>query len=245
MGSELDLARPRGVRELLATTARLFAAHSGLFLSVTLLIVAPYVILVNGVWGNALHAGPDAHADASVGWVSTLLDFVLPTLVTALHAVIVRQLGAGVVPGIGAALRASVPRFPAAVGAVVLYALATIAGVLLLVAPGIWIAVACYFAPQAAVLDGLAPRRALERSAALVRGRWGQVFLALIVGWGTFTLLDAVAMLGARQVHDGVAYVTLLTVIQAVTLSLSALYGTLLFFTLRAARRPEPVTAAA
>ena len=243
MGFELDLARARGVRELLATTVRLFGAHSGLFLSVTLLLVAPYVILVDGVWGNALHAGPDAHADASAGTASGLLTFALPPLVTALHAVIVRALGAGELPSVGAALRASAPRFPAAVGAFVLYALALPCAFLLLIAPGVWFIVAGYFAPQAAVLDRRSPLRALERSAELVHGRWRRTLVALLAGWIASGVLDWLAMLGVRQVHDGVAYVTLLTVVQAVVLSLSALYGTLLFFTLRAAAERTPVAA--
>jgi len=238
-GSEppLDLLRPRGVGELIATTLGLFRRHSGLFLSVSLLVVAPAVVLVDGVWGRALREGPHAHASqAASSTLALLTTLVIPPLVTALHAVIVRELGAGRVPGRMEALRAAAPRFPSAIAAVALYTLGVTVGLVLLIVPGIWLGVRWYFAAQAAVLDGVPARVALERSAALVDGRWGAAAGALVAGMLAFGLAGVVAGMLAGLVTQPVAYVSLTTVIQAVALSLSALYGTLLFFALRAAR---------
>src|SRR5438309_9902446 len=123
-GDRLDLTRPRRVGELLATTLRLFLRHSGLFLSLTLLVVAPVVVLVDGVWGRALRDGPHAHAPAGADSAFSLLTiFVIPPLVTALHAVVVRNLGAGAVPSVRGALRDAGPRL---LPAIVTVALATI-----------------------------------------------------------------------------------------------------------------------
>ena len=233
----LDLDRVRGVRELLSTAVALFVHHSGLFLSVTLLVVAPVVVLVDGAWGGALRDGADANPSPDVSRTSlVLLALVIPPLVTGLHAVIVRELGAGRLLRPGEALRMLAPRVPAAFGAVLLYSLGVFVGFALLVIPGIWLAMRWYFAAQSAVLDGASPRRALDASAELVKGRWWTTFFALVIAGTLFGLLTAVAQELASLVHEGVAYVTLVTVIQAVGLSLSALFGTLLFFTLRAQR---------
>ena len=242
----LDLDTPRGVRELLATTVALFLRHSGLFLSVTLLVVAPVVVLVDGAWGGALRDGPDADPSSSASTASVFLAaLVIPPLVTGLHAVIVRELGQGRVLGVQAALRALAPRLPAAFGAVLLYSAGVFVGLVLFIVPGIWLAIRWYFAAQSAVLDGTRAAESLDASAALVKGRWWTTFLALVVAGLSFGLIGALARAAAGAVHEGVAYVTLLTVIQAVALSLSALFGTLLFFTLRAERgAPELVAPA-
>ena len=234
MTGPVDLDEPRSAGSLLATTVALFVRHSGLFLSVTLLVVVPVLVLVDGVWGRALADGPAAHPGAAARTISELLAFVMPPLVTALHAVIVRELGVGRVLGVGEALREAAPRFPMAVGAVLLYTLALVVGLILLVVPGIWVGTACYFAAQAAVLEQERPMRAIERSAALVKGQWWRVFRALLVSWVVFGGSSALAGFAVRQVHAGVPYVVLHTTVQSLSLSLSALFGTLLFFTLRA-----------
>jgi hypothetical protein len=232
---QLDLTRPRGVGELLTTSVRLFLSHAGLFLSLTLLVVAPVVVLVDGVWGRTLREGPDAHAPASAGSVSLLLTvFVVPPLVTSLHAVIVRSLGAGAVPSVRGALRHAGPRLLPALATVALATIGVVIGFLLLVVPGIWIAVRWYFGAQVAVLETVPPEQALRRSAQLTKGRWWSTAGALLAASLAFGIAAAIAGFGAAAVHDGVAYVSLLTVIQAVTLSLTALFGTLLFFSLRA-----------
>lgn len=234
-GEPLDLSRERGVGELLATSVRLFAAHAGVFLSLTLLVVAPVVVLVGGVWGRQLRDGPHAHAPAGAGSVSFLLTvLVIPPLVTGLHAVVVRNLGAGSVPSVRAALRDAGPRLLPAIATVALGTIGVMIGFLLLVVPGIWIAVRWYFGAQVAVLEGAAPEQALRRSAQLTDGRWWATAGALLAASLTFGLAAAIAGLGAAAVHEGVAYVSLLTVIQAASLSLTALFGTLLFFSLRA-----------
>jgi hypothetical protein len=229
----LDLARRRNVGQLLDLTFKLFGRHSGLFLSVTLLVVAPVVVLVDGAWGGQLESGPDAHPTSGVQGLSLLLTLVMPVLVTAMHAVIVRDIGNGRVPEVGTALRAAAPRFLPALAAVLLYTIGFAVGLLLLVIPGIIVWVRWYFAAQAAVLDGVGPGESIRRSSALVEGRWWEVFGALLVsaillGGGT-----ALLALPVHFVHEGIAYVTLSAVVQSIGLSLAALYGTLLFFSLR------------
>jgi hypothetical protein len=239
----LELDAPRGPRELLLTTAALFGRHSGLFLSVTLLVVAPAVILVDGVWGRALVDGPDAASDAALA-ASTVMTLLLPVLVTALHVMIVRQLGDGHVPTLGAALRSAAPRFPAAVGATLLYMALFLMGCCVLFIPGIWVLVLGYFGAQAAVLERLGPFEAFMRSAELVRGRWWRTAGMLALGWLVLAVVFRPLDQAVAAIHPGVAYVSLLTLVRALDLSLSALFGTLLYFALRARLRGARVTAA-
>jgi hypothetical protein len=240
----LDLTKPRSVGELLTTTLELLRRHFGLFLSVTLLVVAPAMVLVEGVWGRMLRDGPDAANVASVNIAFLVLaTLVIPPLVTGLHAVIVRDMGDGQVPGVGEALRAVAPRLPAAFGAIALFSAGTAIGFLLLIVPGIWLGVRWYFAAQAAVLEGTAPAASLRRSLELVDGRWWDVFGALLVSGILAAGVSAIATAVAGVVHAGVVYVTLITVIRAITLSYTALFGTLLFFTLRARQRASAVPA--
>ena len=132
----LDLDAPRSVRQLLGTTLALFGSHSGLFLSVTLLVVTPAVIAVDGVWARGLVDGPGAASIPAAAVTSSLLSVFLPVLVTALHVVIVRQLGDGQLPGVGEALRSAAPRLLVALGATLVYVVLTVVGFFLLVVPG-------------------------------------------------------------------------------------------------------------
>lgn len=242
----LDLDLPRGPVALLRTTLALFGRHSGLFLSVTLLVVAPVTILVNGVWEGGLAAGHHA-ARATLAAVLTrsAIDFAVPPLVTALHVVVVREMGSGHVLRVGEALRAAAPRFLAAVGAVFAYSVAGGAGLVLLVVPGVWVLVAGYFAAQMAVLEGEGPIEAVLRSVSFVRGRWWRAAKSLLLAWVVLFVAFFPLGLVVTAIHPGLPYIVLLTLVRALDLSLSALYGTLLYFSLRAAaREPEPLVLA-
>jgi hypothetical protein len=154
----LELDRPRTLGELVALTFELFGRHLATLLTLTLIVVAPAVILVDGVWGGYLADGGNADPSAGASWTSFALGTALvPSLVTALQVVAVRALAGGEELTVGAALRLAAPRLPAAVGAVVLYSLGVALGLVALIVPGIWLGVRWYFAAQAAVVDGLGP----------------------------------------------------------------------------------------
>jgi hypothetical protein len=234
----LDLDAPRGLGDLLATTLRLFGRHSGLFLSVTLLVVAPVVIVVDGVWGRGLVDGShQLPRSAASLLVRNAADFAMPVLVTALHVALVRALGDGRAPGVGEALRTAAPRFLAAGGAVLFYTFITILGLCALIVPGLWIMVGGYFGAQIAVMERAGPFEAVMRSFELVRGRWWKTAGMLLVAWFVLFVTFWPLNMAVRAVHVGVAYITLLTLVKALELSLSALFGTLLYFSLRARKR--------
>jgi hypothetical protein len=173
----LDLDRHRTLGELIGQTFEVFGRHLATFLTLTLLVVAPVVILVDGGWGGALAA---------------------------------------------------------AVGAVALYTVAVAIGLLLVIVPGVWLAVRWYFGAQAAVVDGLGPADALWRSAQVVQTRWWRTF-GVLLAFGIVTgVLAVVGGAIVNGIDDGALYTAGHVLLQAVFVSLSAIFGTLLFFDSRA-----------
>ncbi|MBS1868834.1 MAG: hypothetical protein JSS99_04150 [Actinobacteria bacterium] len=235
---EIDLDAHRDAGDLIATTLVLFARHAALFLSVTLVIVAPVMVLVTGVWGGRLAGGSAADMPVAAAAVTAALAFVMPVLVTALHVTIVRDLGAGRVPTV-----AEAPRFPLALAAVVVYTILVLGGAILLIVPGIWVFIAGYFATQTAVMERCGPLAAFRRSSHLVEGRWWRTAGTLLLGWVLLTIASYLPGRAIDAIPSGVLYIALYILLQVLTLSLTALFGTLLYFSLQA-RNEHPFGAA-
>ena len=235
----LNLDAHRDAGELVRTTLVLFARHALLFLSVTLVVVAPLVILVTGLWAGGFANGGGSDVATAPAIAATVLLFVLPVLVTALHVAIVRDLGEGRVPTAARALRSAAPRFPHAIAALVVYMLLVFGGMILLVIPGVWVLVAGYFVAQVAVIERRGPLGAFRRSSGLVVHRWWRTAGTLVLGWVLLTIAEFPVGRAIDAVHSGPIYIVLYTLFQVLTLSLSALFGTLLYFSLRA-RKERP-----
>jgi hypothetical protein len=99
----LDLDRHRTLGELIGQTFELFGRHLATFLTLTLLVVAPVVILVDGGWGGALADGGDADPSVAASVSAALGLLVIPPLVTALHVAVVQALARGEEPTVGVA----------------------------------------------------------------------------------------------------------------------------------------------
>lgn len=239
-GSQLDLDVPRDAGDLIATTLAVFARHALLFLSVTLVIVAPAVILVTGVWAGRLWDGGDADVSDVAALVAVgALPVLLPVLVTALHVVVVRDLADGRVPTVWQALRSRGSHFPHAIAAIIVYMVLTMGGFILLIVPGIWVFVAGYFATQAAVMERRGPLAAFRRSTALVDDRWWRTAGTLALGWVILTVASYPVDRAVELVDPAVVYLLLSTLVEVLKLSLTALFGTLMYFSLRA-RKEHP-----
>src|SRR6185503_6251964 len=221
--------RPRAYGELLATSLQIFAAHVDVLLTLAIVLVAPVTLFVDGVWGGLLADGLDAKPSLASQITSALLSacIVLP-LVTGASALLVQGLGRGEAPrDVGSALRAASSVFPRVLGAQLLCAAAVLVGFFLLVVPGIYLGVRCYFATQAAAA-------AMRRSGEVVQGSWWRtlgclLMTALLVG---VTAEIAATILGGTG--SGALYVAGRIVFQAIAVAVSALFATLLYYDLRA-----------
>jgi hypothetical protein len=228
----LDLESPRTLGELVTLTFDLFGRHLAVFLSLTLAVVAPIVLVVDGVWGGYLAEGGDVDPPTAAAAASLALGvLVIPPLVTALHVVVVQALARGEEPTVGGALRSAATRL---IPAVAVYTLVVAAGLVALVVPGVWLAVRFYFCAQAAVVDGLGPADALRRSAQVVQTRWWRTFGYLLAFGLVVGAFGAVGGALAHEIDNGALFTIAWILVQTLTLSLSAIFGTLLFFDSRA-----------
>ncbi len=234
--ARLDLSHPRTYGELLRTSLQVFGRHADILLTLALVLVAPVTLVVDGIWGRALADGVNADPSlASQGVSAALSVFVILPLVIAATALVVRDLGGGTAPGdVGATLRAGLQRFPAVFGAVVLYTVACLAGFVLLVVPGVWLAIRCYFAAQAAALDGLGPSAAMRRSSELVQGRWWRTFGCLVATGLLLGLIGSIATNAFAASGNGALFVAGASIVESVVVSITATFAALLFFDLRA-----------
>ncbi|MGH2968681.1 MAG: hypothetical protein ACRDK0_06405, partial [Solirubrobacteraceae bacterium] len=88
----------------------------------------------------------------------------------------------GATPDIGRSLRFAVRRLPALLVLGVVTVAALVPAFLLLIVPGIWLAIAWSLAVPALLFERVTPVAALRRSFRLVEGRWWRVCGTLIVG---------------------------------------------------------------
>lgn len=242
----LDLGVPRDLGGILGDTFELFRRHLALFFLLALTVVAPMTIGLDGIWGGAFADGFDAEPSFAYNAVSTVLSAtVVPATITALHVRAVERIAAGEAPSVGRAFRDIQPVIGQVVLVVALYTLAVMGGFVLLVIPGIWLAVRLYFGAQAAVVESRKGRDALRRSAQLVDGMWWRVFgILLLVGLVTSIFAGvfgvALGLATGLILGEGVGVVTGYTIGNTIAYSLGALAATLLFFDLKARTDPVP-----
>ncbi|CAA9530248.1 MAG: hypothetical protein AVDCRST_MAG30-3710 [uncultured Solirubrobacteraceae bacterium] len=250
--SPIDLGRPRDLGDLLGLSLGLWFRHLPLFFALAFVVVAPVVLLVDGVWAGTLddvEAGTlddveAADAPVAAGLVSTLLQLtVVPALVTAMHVIAVQDIARGESPSFGRALRSAFAVLVPVGLVVVLYALAVGLGFLALIVPGLWLSVRWYFGAQAAVVDDSRGVGALRRSGELVDGTWwrvaGILFVLGLLGMIVSGVLAALVGVVVGVVGDADAGIAVGNVLlQTLAVSWTAVAGTLLYFDLRARKAP-------
>jgi hypothetical protein len=233
----LDLTRPRDLGDLLRTAFDLWSRHLGVLAALTAVLVVP-VVLLGRLLSGAL--GEDDGPGTAFGALLVLLVlFVgLQAVVTVVGLLVVQAAGRGETPALGATARASLAALPAALAVVAVYAVGVAFASVLLVVPGIWLAVRWYVAPQQAVAEGAGASAALSESAALVRGRWWRTAGLLVVLVGLPSLLSSIAQEVLRGVSDaGVAVVLTAAVTETLALSFGAVASALVFYDLRSRTR--------
>ena len=236
----VDLSQPRDLGALLSTTFSLYARHFWLFAGLALGIVGVVYIIVLGLGAGWLWKSYDDYNAPGGLWAFELLVpvLVLVPLISATHAQAVVELGEGRVPSVWETLRAGSRYFGPVLAVVVTYTLGVLAGLVLLVVPGIYVWVAWFVAAPAVVVESKRGGDAIARSHDLVRGSWWRVFGIAV----TVSLIAVVASAPAAwagswmgDATDSMAVVLAGAVVSDVVLySFGALASTLLFFDLRA-----------
>jgi hypothetical protein len=209
----LDL-RPLSLGELLDRTFSLYRSHFLLFLGISA-IPRVFVLLIQlaqtlvspttGIFtapsnpnlpGQFPVFSPEGMAYAALFGFAALIATVLASMLTQGATVLaVSDLYLGRETTIGGAFRRVWHELGTIFGVAVLSGLAVIGGFILLIIPGIYLALRLSIGVQAAVLENIGPRDALSRSFALTRDNAGRVFLI----WFLYACLlyGAIALFGA------------------------------------------------
>ena len=237
----LDLDRARTAGELLSAAFEIYVRYWRGFLVMALAVVIPLDLGIYGLIGEELFSG--YHPEIGPG--QAILVFVEPLLltvplVTAVHVRAVQAIGVGQRPPVRAALRQGFSDLPVVATAVLLAFLATVAGFIVLIVPGVYIGVRLAFCAQAVVVEGHRGFGALDRSWNLVRATWWRTFgilvLLNVISSAASSILAQPVNALARSADSGPILLASEIVANTIAYSFTALAATLLFFDLRARR---------
>jgi hypothetical protein len=252
--------RPLGIGEILDVSLKIAWRNAGTLVRIVLFVVAPAQALSALV---QVSANPDYTAETSVfgspfpaadttgteAWtvfagfgVASLIGFVAGQLATGACFKAVAQAYLGEKPRWRDSLGFALRRFHSILWIVILAGILTLIGFVLLIAPGVYLAVAFAVALPVLMTEGLKGRHALGRSRWLVQGRWWKTLLLLVVAGLLASIVGGVisgVITGLVVASpDSPVLVFLIGAVAAtagalVTTPFSAAYHTVLYFDLR------------
>jgi hypothetical protein len=234
----LALDQPRDVATLFRDALGVYGAHILAFIAIGAVIVVPVQVIVSGIGLEQITAPYDSSPAPAEAIIPTAVNFlVIAPLITAICIHALNSVAAGEGPAAGRAIVAGFEAFTPLFTAVLLAGLGVALG-LVLILPGIYLAIRWFFVPQAVVLDGERGPAALQRSGRLVQGFWwrafGIVLLAQLPGVLIGVPFASLAAGTDRQVYALIGEI----VTQTVAAPFVALVATLLYYDLRARQRP-------
>jgi hypothetical protein len=239
---ELVLARPRDLSALVGDALRVLVRHFGTFLALSAVVVVPVHLIVSGIGLEQLTAGYDSSPSVAETVIPAAVSFlVVAPLINAICIHALHSVAEGSRPRARRSVVEGFEAFTPIFLAVLLAAGGIAAGLLLLIAPGVYVFVRWYFVPQTVVIEGARGPGALSRSWDLTAGFWWRTLGILVVG-NLIALLPVVLLAGPlAAVADSTdrALWSLLGTIatETVTAPFLALLSTLLYYDLRARRR--------
>ncbi len=238
----LALDQPKQLGPLLESGWKVWRMRPSVFFLTAAWIVLPLELVLVGLLGGGFH-DPNGAGDPVWTGVSSFVEFAIGSpLITAIHALAVLALARSEAVTTGSAFRMGLASLGRAVLTTIVYFFAIVLGTLLLILPGIFIAVAGLFAPQHAVLTGDGPIASLKASVRIVRtnGWWrtyGYVLVITLIGAAVAAAvvipLAVVSLVAGEPSDFGLVAVPLTAVMNAAVASWTALATTLLYFSWR------------
>lgn len=256
MASQPPVLRPLSVAEILDTAFRLWRRNFGTLVSITAVVYVPLAVVevvlaavLAGVGVAVQAAGPGAvpgRGIAAAAFGGTLLltavAAIAVALVYAALAVAVSRYYLGRTVTVGDAYACVMPRLGSLLATWLLVFVVVAIGAMLCVIPGIYLAVVLAFAWPLVVLEDRSPTDAMSRSAELVRGYWGRVFVTMlllslivvVIQWAITAPVNLIgqAVFGGGALSLGVAQLVSVLV-QMIVLPLSVTGLVVLYYDLR------------
>lgn len=194
--------RPRSVTEIVDAAFQVFRSHGAAFITCSAVTYVPALLVRLLVVGDVSRfQSPDV---AQLGefarlsaW-SSLASVLGYALMTALVAVTASQAYLGETVDIGVAMRRVGARLPSLLAATAIVVALTLAGLVLLLAPAMYVTARYFAVTPAIMLEGQGTRAALARSAELSRGRKWHVLNTL----GLVLLIYLVVLVGVAALSS-------------------------------------------
>jgi len=242
------LPRPLRIGEILSTAFRLYQRHWRTLVAIAAVVVVPLTLLqyLLGDWlrsrGEVTSYQEISTATWAVGaaWLVAGLAGLLMYLV--LTGAITRAVAAEVAgqdPSLEQSYRFGFHRLGSVLLVSILVGLATIAGLILFIIPGIWIGVRLAVSVEALVVEGGRGTQAMGRSWELVGGHWWHAFGALVVAGLLTGVVNAIITTPFNNTSWFVQAIAA-AIATVITLPYGVLVGVLLYLDLRA--RKEQLT---
>ncbi len=231
----LRLDRPLSVGEMVLTALRLFARHPVAFVLLALAVVAPYELIVLAITGTA----PLGQQTAKAGTVFTLLlidaAFVGP-LISALYVQAVVVIGGGKRLRMVEVVARGARVLPVVAAAQIVAGIGIALGLLVLIVPGVILAIRWAVVAQAAAVERTDWLGALRRSGRLARGNYLHVLalIVLVTGVNVALSLAGESITGSSRAAGAVI---LGIAVQTIIRSFAALVTAVLYFDLLARER--------
>jgi len=240
----IRLGRRPTLGALLEDSLRVYFSRFGAFVAVTATLVVPIELIVEGIGLRQLwEPYPSRQASPALLAVGTLQGLIAGALVTpgCIHQLLAAAEGRSA--SARDSIRAALDAFAPVLLVTLIYALLIAAGLVLLVLPGVFVAVRFYLGPEVVVIEGKRGLAALRRSSELVRGAGWRVFGVGLVSTllaGTVGVLIQLPFDAAARAADSAAILLVGGALaQALTTPVVALVATLLYFDLRARKESE------
>ena len=242
------LPRPLGIGEILSTAFQLYRRHWRTLLAIAAVVVVPLTLLqyLLGDWvrtrGEVTSLEEVSTATWAVGAAGLVAGLAGLLMFLVLTGAITRAVAAEVAgqdPSLEQSYRFGFHRLGSVLLVSVLVGLATIAGLILFIIPGIWIGVRLAVSVEALVVEGRRGTQAMGRSWELVGGHWWHAFGALVVAGLLTGVVNAVITSPFSNTSWFVQAVAA-AVATVITMPYGVLVGVLLYLDLRA--RKEALT---
>jgi hypothetical protein len=236
------LPRPLGIGEILSTAFQLYRRHWRTLLAIAAVVVVPLTLLqyLLGDWlrsrGEVTSYQQISTATWAVGAAGLVAGLAGLLMYLVLTGAITRAVAAEVAgqdPSVEQSYRFGFHRLGSVLLVSVLVGLATIAGLILFIIPGIWIGVRLAVSVEALVVEGRRGTQAMGRSWELVGGHWWHAFGALVVAGLLTGVVNAVITSPFNNTNWFVQAVAA-AVATVITLPYGVLVGVLLYLDLRA-----------